>query len=203
MSTATNSDWSCSEQTTRRRWQKPSGKALSLLSSSNSVSASLCCDGVLRRRAVEPYPCTVTGCPPEFVAKLTSDPWDCRKAEEDQVRLRSEAEAPWRSLRLVLYGFSMVSSGLGTLISLPQLIGAVREAPGALETNSVLQNIGINIAVFAVFGFLLRGDLQARDKQMARLTREEKLGSLRIKLANKKVQSAPWICTVCGGVIRR
>lgn len=34
-----------------------------------------------------------------------------RRMESDRVRLRSEAEAPWRSLRLVLYGFSVASAG--------------------------------------------------------------------------------------------
>lgn len=34
-----------------------------------------------------------------------------RRLAEDRVRLRSEAEAPFRAVRLVLYGFSIVSAG--------------------------------------------------------------------------------------------
>ena len=39
----------------------------------------------------------------------------------------------------------------------------------------------------ALFAFLVRRDLAARDKQMARLLREEKLGALQLELANRKV----------------
>ena len=38
----------------------------------------------------------------------------------------------------------------------------------------------------AVFVWLVRRDLAARDKQMTRLLREEKLGILQVELANKK-----------------
>lgn len=112
----------------------------------------------------------------------------CRKAEEDNVRLRSEAEAPFRSLRFTLFGFSMVSSGLGTLISIPQLIGALRGA-GNLAPSEVYENIAINVGAFAIFAFLFRNDWIAREKQMARLQREERLGALKLVLANGKVGS--------------
>jgi hypothetical protein len=78
--------------------------------------------------------------------------------ESDRVRLRSEAEAPWRSLRLVLYGFSVASAGMGTLISIPQLIGALGGAPGALAVDTVLQNIAINVGAVSIFGFLFSKD---------------------------------------------
>jgi len=78
------------------------------------------------------------------------------------VRLRSEAEAPWRSLRLVLCGFSVASAGMGTLISLPQLIGAVGNAPGALAVNTVLENLAVNLGAVGLFGFLFRRDWQVR-----------------------------------------
>ena len=39
----------------------------------------------------------------------------------------------------------------------------------------------------ALFAFLVRRDLAARDKQMARMLREEKLGVLQLELANRKV----------------
>jgi hypothetical protein len=82
--------------------------------------------------------------------------------EQDRVRLRSEAEAPWRSLRLTLYGFSVASAGMGTLISIPQLIGALGSAPGALPVEQVLQNIGINVGAVSIFAFLFSRDWQVR-----------------------------------------
>lgn len=44
--------------------------------------------------------------------------------QQDRVNLRSEAEAPWRLVRLVLFGFSAVSAGVGTLTSIPQVRGS-------------------------------------------------------------------------------
>ena len=52
--------------------------------------------------------------------------------------------------------------------------------------TAALQGLAIDAAGIGVFGFLLKRDLDARDKQIARMTREEDLGSLQIELANKK-----------------
>lgn len=49
-----------------------------------------------------------------------------------------------------------------------------------------MQGLAIDAGGIAIFGFLLKRDLDARDKQIARMTREEDLGSLQIELANKK-----------------
>lgn len=51
---------------------------------------------------------------------------------------------------------------------------------------STLQGLAIDAAGIGIFGWLLKRDLDARDKQIARMTREEDLGSLQIELANKK-----------------
>ena len=48
------------------------------------------------------------------------------------------------------------------------------------------QGLGIDSVGILVFGYLLKRDLDARKKQIARMTREEDLGSLQIELANKK-----------------
>lgn len=65
-----------------------------------------------------------------------------------------------RPLRLVLCGFSIASAGVGTLISIPQLIGATVGAPGALDTVVVLQNIAINLGAVGIFSFLFSRDWQ-------------------------------------------
>ncbi|KAF5838442.1 hypothetical protein DUNSADRAFT_2836 [Dunaliella salina] len=106
-----------------------------------------------------------------------------------QVRLRSEVEAPWRAVRFALFGFSAVSAGIGLLVNLPQLIGALGGARNAFGVEEIGTNIGINAAVVAVCAFLLSRDLKARDKQMARLGREEALASCQVQLANGKRKS--------------
>ena len=39
------------------------------------------------------------------------------------MRLRSEAEAPFRALRFGLFGFGIISAGVSLLVSLPQVRG--------------------------------------------------------------------------------
>jgi hypothetical protein len=60
----------------------------------------------------------------------------------------------------VLYGFSVASAGTGALISLPQLIGALGGAPGALAVDTVLQNLAVNFGAVGLFGFLFSKDWQ-------------------------------------------
>lgn len=74
--------------------------------------------------------------------------------------LRSEAEAPFRSLRFVFFGFGVVSSGIATLTSLPQLIGALFGGRNAMPLEDVATNVAINVTALVVLGFLLRNDLQ-------------------------------------------
>ena len=50
------------------------------------------------------------------------------------------------------------------------------------------QGLGIDVGAVALFAFLVRRDLAARDKQMARMLREEKLGALQLELANRKAR---------------
>eukprot|EP00798_Chlamydomonas_sp_ICE-L_P019857 gene19857-26551_t len=106
------------------------------------------------------------------------------KSEEDMVRLRAEAEAPFRSVRMGIYGLGALSSGIGFLVSIPQLIGALGGARAALPLEQIGQNIGINLVVGIISGYLLKGEFDGQAKQFARLTREEKLASLSIQLAN-------------------
>ena len=90
---------------------------------------------------------------------------------QEEASLRAEAEAPFRSFRIVVFGFGAVSAVLATLFSIPTLIGALGGAPNAKPLTEALQDIVINVGALAGCGLLLRGDLKARDKQMARLMR--------------------------------
>ncbi|GIL85550.1 hypothetical protein Vretimale_13373 [Volvox reticuliferus] len=108
------------------------------------------------------------------------------RGKEDAVQMRAEAEAPFRSLRLVFSGFSVVSASLGFLISIPQLIGALASTRNALPLEQVQQNLAIDAAAIALFAFLFKLDWEAREKQLARLQREETLGALPIRLASGK-----------------
>ena len=52
------------------------------------------------------------------------------------------------------------ASGLGFLTSIPQLIGALGNAPNALPLEQVGTNIAINVSVGIACGFALRSELQ-------------------------------------------
>lgn len=100
--------------------------------------------------------------------------------------MRAEAEAPFRSLRLVFSGVNVVSASIGFLVSIPQLIGSLGGAPSALPLEQVETNLAVNAGAIAVFAFFFRQDWKAREKQLARLQREETLGALPIRLASGK-----------------
>ncbi|CAL8462655.1 g2188 [Coccomyxa elongata] len=107
-----------------------------------------------------------------------------KRPEAANIGIRSEVEAPFRALRLVLFGFFAVSASVGALIAVTQVIGALGGARNALPLEDVAQSLVIDLAAAGTFAFFLRRDLQARDKQIARLTREERLGALPLALAN-------------------
>lgn len=114
------------------------------------------------------------------------EPQPYRSLDKRQLGLRSEAEAPYRSLRVVLFGFQVLSAGVAFVIGSTQLVSALANAPRHLPLQEVAQGLAIDAAGIGIFGWLLKRDLDARDKQIARMTREEDLGSLQIELANKK-----------------
>jgi len=112
----------------------------------------------------------------------------CRE-DESTLRLRSEAEAPFRLLRLVLYGSGVAGGGIGLLVNLTQIAGSVAGRSGALSVAEAIQNVGIDVAGVGICGWLAWTEVKARTKQMARLSRESRLGSLSVEVANGKLLS--------------
>jgi hypothetical protein len=105
-------------------------------------------------------------------------------------KIRSEVLSPYRSLRMFFYLAFMASGGLGSLIALTQLIptlGNPARAAGAAET---LKGLGIDVAAVAVFAFLYSRDRKASDAQVARLTREENLSRLKMRVGDRVVPVA-------------
>ena len=105
----------------------------------------------------------------------------------EEAELRAEAEAPFRSLRLVLFGFGGVSAALATFLSLPTLIGSLAGAANGKPIPEAGQDLAINVGALLLCGFFLKRDLDAREKQLARLLREDALGACRLELANGKL----------------
>mmetsp|Transcript_13748 Transcript_13748/g.41523 ORF Transcript_13748/g.41523 Transcript_13748/m.41523 type:complete len:335 (+) Transcript_13748:106-1110(+) len=124
-----------------------------------------------------------------MTSQATRNPLEEELARGDNinVNLRSEAEAPWRTLRLVMFSFFCVSATVGAVIATVQVVSALRGSDGALPLNDVATSLAVDLGAVGTFAFLLRRDLKARDKQVARLQREERLGALQIELASGKL----------------
>lgn len=99
------------------------------------------------------------------------------------IKIRSEVEAPFRAVRLVLFGFFVVSASVGAAIATTQVLAAAT-GRGTIPLPDAATSLGIDVGAAALFAFLLKRDLDARAKQVARLEREAALGNLRISLAN-------------------
>ncbi|KAI5063604.1 hypothetical protein GOP47_0022151 [Adiantum capillus-veneris] len=102
-------------------------------------------------------------------------------------RIRSEVIAPFRALRMFFYLAFVGSGSIGALISLPRLIAAIGHAPNASPVTEVLTGLGIDLVAVVVFALLYRSEVKARDVQIAKISREETLASLKVELRNKRV----------------
>eukprot|EP00955_Chlamydomonas_euryale_P082209 363689-Chlamydomonas_euryale.AAC.1 len=70
----------------------------------------------------------------------------CRRGLEDSVRLRSEAEAPFRSVRFLFFGFGVLNAAIATLTSVPQVWRALK-ADGSVNVGeaSVDREVGFGV----------------------------------------------------------
>ncbi|KAL3678814.1 hypothetical protein R1sor_021770 [Riccia sorocarpa] len=118
-----------------------------------------------------------------------------------QAKIRSEVISPFRTVRM-FFSLAFIASGsLGFLLTLPRLIGALGHAANASPVEGVLKDLAIDLAAVAAFGLLYRSDTRARNVQLAKLSREETLGALRVELANKKVVTLEQLRGLCRIVI--
>lgn len=81
----------------------------------------------------------------------------------------------------------IASASLGGLIATTQLIGALSNPSRAAEVTKILEGLSIDIAAVSVCAFLYYRDNNAKNAQLARLTREENLSNLKLRVDEKKV----------------
>ena len=103
------------------------------------------------------------------------------------VRIRSEVEAPFRTVRLVLFGFFAGSASVGAAIAATQVLGAFLRArngdTGGIALADAATSLAVDLGAVGLFAFLFSRDWAAREKQIARLQREADLGALRLRLS--------------------
>lgn len=102
-------------------------------------------------------------------------------------KIRSEVLSPFRSVRMFFYLAFIASGSLGGLIATTQLIGALSNSSRAAQVPEILKGLGIDIGAVSLFAFLYYRENNAKNAQLARLSREESLSNLKLRVDEKKV----------------
>lgn len=102
-------------------------------------------------------------------------------------RIRSEVLSPFRSVRMFFYLAFVASGSLGGLIAITQLIGALANSARAAEVPEILKGLSIDVAAVSLFAFLYSRENKAKNAQLARLSREESLSNLKLRVDEKKI----------------
>ncbi|OIW18272.1 hypothetical protein TanjilG_10270 [Lupinus angustifolius] len=81
----------------------------------------------------------------------------------------------------------IASAGLGGLIATTQLIGALANSSRASEIPDTLKNLGIDFGAVSLFAFLYFQENKSKNAQVARLSREENLSNLKLRVDKKRI----------------
>ena len=88
----------------------------------------------------------------------------------------------------MFFYIAFIASGtLGGFIAATQLIGALANPSRASETPDILKGLGIDIGAVSLFAFLYFRENKAKNAQVARLSREESLSNLKLRVDEKKI----------------
>ncbi|CAI9107507.1 OLC1v1006880C4 [Oldenlandia corymbosa var. corymbosa] len=102
-------------------------------------------------------------------------------------KIRSEVLSPFRSVRMFFYVAFIASGGLGGFIAATQLIAALSNPSRANDVPEIAKGLAIDLGAVAVFAFLYYRENTAKNAQLAKLSREESLSALRIRVDQKRV----------------
>lgn len=88
----------------------------------------------------------------------------------------------------MFFYLAFVASGsLGGFIAITQLIGALANSSRASEVPEILKGLGIDFAAVSLFAFLYYTENQAKNAQISRLSREESLSNLKLRVDEKRI----------------
>ena len=104
-------------------------------------------------------------------------------------KIRSEVLSPFRSVQMFLYLAFIASGALGGFIALTQLIAALTNPARSSEGPDILTSLGIDIGAVSIFAFLYFRENAAKNAQIARLSREEYLSNLKLRVDQNKIIS--------------
>ena len=84
---------------------------------------------------------------------------------------------------MFFYLVFITRSSLGGLITLTQLTGALAKVP------DILTSLGVDFGAVSIFAFLYSRESNAKNAQLARLSREESLSNLKIRVDENRIVS--------------
>jgi tetratricopeptide (TPR) repeat protein len=108
-------------------------------------------------------------------------------SREAKISLRTEARAPFRFARTLLFGSLSAGAGLGLIVILGRLAASLRGGEGAPPLSESLTNLAVNAGALGVLVFLLLRDLAGRERDLAVTQREEGLGRLLVDLGAGRI----------------
>lgn len=76
----------------------------------------------------------------------------------------------------------IASGSLGGLIAFTRLIASISRQSPSMDTIEILQGLGIDLAAVSLFAFLYYNENKSKNAQIARLSREENLSKLKLKV---------------------
>jgi hypothetical protein len=106
-----------------------------------------------------------------------------------EVRLREEAESPFRKVRFFFY-LTLLAGAMTSLV-----VSVTRIAAGAAGVNTDLMqesvvNAGVDIAGLLVIGFLYKRDMDAEQSRLKRATKGARLAKLTVRASKQMVDVA-------------
>ncbi|XP_076921320.1 protein LOW PSII ACCUMULATION 1, chloroplastic-like [Bidens hawaiensis] len=102
-------------------------------------------------------------------------------------RIRSEVLTPFRSVRMFFYLAFIAQASLGGLIATTQLIAALANPSRPDAVTDIAKGLAIDIGAAALFAFLYYRENNIKNAQMAKLSREENLSNLKLRVDERKV----------------
>lgn len=104
-------------------------------------------------------------------------------------KIRSEVLSPFRSVRMFFYLAFIASGALGGLIAATQLISALTNPLRADGVPEIAKGLAIDLGAVSIFAFLYSRELGAKNVQLAKLSREESLSNLKLRVDENRVVS--------------
>lgn len=88
----------------------------------------------------------------------------------------------------MFFYLAFVASGsIGGLVALSQLLGALANSSRAAEVPEILKGLAIDVGAVSIFAFLYYRENNAKNAQMARLSREESLSNLKLRVDERRI----------------